>query len=108
MDRLRPRRARVEFARLFWIFFGPLLIILLTGHIALDGTGWHTSADYVFFLILGGIVFARWFEFREGNAMTATGESATHADVTRFTWIVAIAGTCVWILANAFGNRGGL
>ena len=102
----QPRRARVELARLFWTFFAPLFLILLTCHIVLDGRGWHTPADYVFFLILLGMVFARWLEFREGNAMTATGEPASWSDFSRFAWTVAVGGICLWIIANTFGNRG--
>ena len=106
MDRLHSRRARFDFARLVWVFLGPISLFLLTCHIFLRGTGWHTVADYAFFLILFAVVFARWFEFQGGNATTATGEPATPADVTRFAWIMAIAGTCLWILANALGNGG--
>ncbi len=93
------------FGRLFWLFAGPMFLMVLALNIAQRGTGWLTPIDLGYFLILGGMLLGRWLEFRSGSAMTATGEPATASDLRRYMVTAAIAGLALWAAANLLGNH---
>ena len=90
--------------RLFWMMVGPLALVLTTYFIVTSGTGWTTTADFLFFIILGGMILGKWLEFRGGSPETQTGERATTADLRRYILMVVIAGPAVWIVANILGS----
>jgi hypothetical protein len=92
------------FGRLFWMIVGPLALILTIYFIATSGAGWATAADFLYFIILGGMLLGRWLEFRGGSPETSSGEPATAADLRRFILMVVIAGPAAWAVANVFGN----
>ncbi len=93
------------FARIFWMMIGPLTLAILAYAIVNVGSGWLTVADIAFFLVLGGVVLARWIEFQGGNPQKATGEPATPADLHRFVVVTLILGLVVWVIANLIGNH---
>jgi hypothetical protein len=97
---------RVVFGRLFWMFVGPMMLMLATIHIVFNGTGWLTPVDGFYFAVLGGLILGRWLEFGGGKPLTGTGEPATWHDFRRYSCGVAILGIAVWVLANALGNQG--
>ena len=92
------------FGRLFWMMVGPMALVMTTYFIVTSGTGWTTTADFLFFIILGGMILGKWLEFRGGSPETSTGEPATAADLRRYILMVVIAGPAVWIVANILGN----
>lgn len=92
------------FGRLFWMIVGPLALVLTIFFIATSSTGWTTTADFLYFVILGGMILGKWLEFRGGSPETSTGEPATAADLRRYILIVLIAGPVVWVIANILGN----
>ena len=61
-------------------------------------------ADFLFFAVLGGMIFGRWLEFRGGDPQTQAGEPATAADLRRYILTVVTAGPVVWVVANVLGN----
>lgn len=91
--------------RLFWMMLGPLTLGVATYYILTSGTGWRTTADVLFFVILGGMILGRWLEFRGGNPQTSTGEPATSKDLRRYILLLVIAGPIVWGVVNAIGNH---
>lgn len=91
--------------RVSWMMLGPLALVLLGFAIVTLGNGWLTAADFAFLAVLGGVILARWLEFRSGHAQTATGEPATLADLRRFVVAASLVGLGVWVLANALGNH---
>jgi hypothetical protein len=95
----------VLLARSFWMMFGPMLLtvtaLVIAG--AVD-TGWRTTADYVYLATLVITILARWVELASGDARSGTGEPVTRSDVVRYSVIVAVAGTIVWIGANVAAN----
>jgi hypothetical protein len=93
------------FGRLFWMMVGPLGLVLTTYFIVTSGTGWTTTADLIYFIILGGMILGKWLEFRGGSPLTSTGERATAADLRRFILMVVTAGPVVWVIANILGNH---
>ena len=94
----------VVFGRLFWMMVGPLALVLTTYFIVTSGAGWTTMADFLFFIILGGMILGKWLEFRGGSPETSTGERATAADLHRYILMVVTAGPAVWVVANILGN----
>lgn len=91
--------------RVFWMMIGPLALLLLTFNIVKIGNGWLTAADFAFLAVLGGVILARWLEFRGGNPQTATGEPAAPAHLRRFVMAAIPVGLGVWIIANLIGNH---
>jgi hypothetical protein len=94
------------FGRLFWMAFGPGLLAIISMHIVLNGTGWFTSADYLFFATLAAMLLGRWLEVLGGQPLTVYGEPATLKDFYRYVMFVVGIGGALWVLANTFGNRG--
>lgn len=95
----------VMVSRLFWMLFGPMLLLLLCVYILNSGTGWVTLVDGAFFVVLGAILLARWIEYRSGHALTATGEPATAAHFRRYALGLLLICGAVWVLANLAGNH---
>ena len=91
-------------ARMFWIQLGPMILIILALNIIMYGRGWFTALDLIFLALLGGLVLARWFEFRGGNPLTSTGEPATKSHLRRYAIGSTIAGLGTWVFANLLGN----
>jgi hypothetical protein len=92
------------FGRLFWMMIGPLALAMTTYFIVSSGNGWTTTADFLFFVILGGMILGKWLEFRGGDPQTQAGEPATAADLRRYILMVVITGPAVWTVANILGN----
>lgn len=92
--------------RLFWMFVRPFVLAICAVAIAGRRDGWLGPSDLFYFVVLGGMYFARWKEFRSGEALTATGEPATALDLRRYAWGLGLLGMLVWVAANLIGNRG--
>ncbi|MGE3314479.1 MAG: hypothetical protein AB7O26_05130 [Planctomycetaceae bacterium] len=86
--------------RLFWMMLGPVFLFLIAIQIADGGERWFTGADIVFGLVLIGVVLARWFDFRTGNARTAYGQTATREDLRRFVVAAIPSGLALWVAAK--------
>lgn len=99
------RSARVLFARLTWMFFGPIALLLATLAILTNQGGWATVADVVFLIALIAMAVGRVVEFRAGNAQTATGEPATASDLRRYLIGLAIIGPVIFLAANLMGQH---
>jgi len=93
------------FGRLFWMMIGPLSLVLTIYYIVTSGTGWRTFADVLYFVILIGMMFGKWLEFRGGNPQTSAGDPATPAHLRRYIVTLVIAGPVVWAIANLAGNH---
>jgi hypothetical protein len=106
MDKNRSTPAFAALGRLVWMVLGPGFLAITTMHIYLYGTGWHTTADYVFFATLGVMIFGRWLEFVGGVPLNSLGEPATRKDFFEYVVWVLGGGLTIWIMANAFGNHG--
>jgi hypothetical protein len=99
-----PTFATVAY-RVFWMIAGPMALAALSVAIVRAGTGWLTGLDVAFFVILCGIVLARWLEFRRGHALTAGGEPASPAHLRRYALTALGLGLSTWVLANLMGNH---
>jgi hypothetical protein len=94
------------FGRIIWMGLGPMVLAITTVYIVFQGTGWHTPADYVFFATVGAMVFGRWLEVLGGRPLTSEGAPATEKDFYRYVAGLVVLGLSMWMLANAFGNKG--
>jgi hypothetical protein len=92
------------FGRLFWMIAGPLALVLTAQSIITSGAGWATTANVLYFIILGGMILGKWLEFRGGSPETSSGEPATAANLHRYILLVVTAGPAVWVVANILGN----
>jgi hypothetical protein len=106
MEKNQNTPAFAALGRLVWMALGPGFLALVTMHIYLNGTGWHTPADYVFFATVGVMILGRWLEVLGGVPLTSVGEPATRKDFYQYVAWVLAAGLAIWIIANAFGNHG--
>ncbi len=104
----RPGEVRsgvVLLGRLMWMFFGPMLLCLTTYGIVTSGSGWVTTRDAAYVIVLALMVSGRWWEHRSGSAMTATGEPATEQHLTGYVRILLPSAVGVWVAANVVGNH---
>jgi hypothetical protein len=95
------------FGRLLWIAFGPAMLAVTTLHIFMNGTGWLTLPDFVFWTIVASMILGRWLEVLGGVPLTSVGEPAMQKDFYKYVVWVLVLSAAVWVVANAFGNRGG-
>lgn len=91
------------FARMFWLLLGPAILLLLALSIAKRGSSWFTPHDVAYLCVLGLVLFARWFEFRE-NPTTGAGEPATPADLRKYLIGATAIGMGLWCTAHGLGN----
>lgn len=99
-----PTPTYAGFARLYWMFIGPVLSTLFAYQIVMQGGGWSTRADLAFVLALVALPITRWAEFRGGNPQTADGAPATPEHLRRYVAAALFIGGIAWILANAVGS----
>jgi hypothetical protein len=95
----------VLLARLTWCVLGPLVLGLTTITIVTRGSGWATSWNLLFALIVAAMIGGRWVEQRSGSATTLTGEPATPQDWRRYWHLLIPTAAGIWIAANALGNH---
>ena len=84
---------------------GPLILIFLSIANVKARSGWMSSVDIAFFVVLAALVYARWLEFRGGAPRTATGEPAAISHFRRYAWITLGAGLGIWFMTNLIGNH---
>lgn len=94
----------IVIARLIWIFFGPLALMLLLMSMASKGRGWFTGFDLTYFVVLVFVIWTRWKEQRSGVAMTVYGEPATPAHFRRYIFVTVPLAITLWAGAKALGN----
>ena len=91
-------------ARSYWMMFGPAFLFILAFQITRGGVGWFSIVDGVFFVTLGAILFARWFEFYKGQPLDSYGEPAKPSDLHPFLVRTLLIGLGVWIVAKLIGT----
>jgi hypothetical protein len=95
----------VVVARVTWFFLGPAALLLLAAKILGAGSGWFTLLDALFFVVLGIIIGARWFEQKSGHGTTTEGKPSTWVDVQRYSVRLTVVAVAIWIVCNLFGNH---
>jgi hypothetical protein len=102
----RPNKSfAVFFARLSWMIFGPIAIFLTLSAIWRSSDAGIAGADFAYFGILGIMIACRFYEFRTGDALTASGDPMTGAVMTRYAVVLAVLGLVAYAGAKAFANE---
>jgi hypothetical protein len=91
-------------ARIFWMMFGPFLLLVFAASLATKGSDWFSPLSIAFLIVLAVIVAARYYEFSKGDSHTSTGEPATLNDLRRYILVILPLGLGIWIAANVIGN----
>ena len=91
-------------ARLYWMFFGPMLAALFAIQVFQQRDGWLTATNFAFLLLVVLLPAARWGEFRGGSPQTADGEPATLSHLRRYAVVAPLVWIVVWIVVNAVGS----
>jgi hypothetical protein len=87
--------------RVFWILFGN--VILIASVILIfqrKDWGFHT-ADVVFWGTVAALILTRYLDIKLYNGLTAAGEPASMSHWRKYTIILLICSTAVWVLAHA-------
>jgi hypothetical protein len=99
----RPTPGYAGFARLYWMFLGPMLLLLVAFGITNGRDGWLSPQSLAFVGMFALLLVCRWAEFHAGGATTAEGEPATAAHLRRYLLIATLIGSAVWVAANLVG-----
>jgi hypothetical protein len=99
-----PTPGYAGFARIFWMFVGPMVLVMIAFQIATTESDGFSGADFAFFLVLGGMIFGRWAEFRGGSPQTANGEPATPGHLHRYIKVALPIGLAMWVVAKLIGH----
>ncbi len=99
-----PTPGYAGFARLYWMFVGPMLAALAAYQLARQAGGWVTPTNIAFLLLVASLPAARWLEFCGGSPRTSDGDPATPADLRRYALVAPLVGLGVWLAANALGH----
>ena len=93
------------FGRLAWMIVGPFaLAIAAVGSIE-RRDGWFGALDWIYFVVLGGMLLGRCLEFQYSRPLTATGEPASDHHLRRYAVVLGILGIVAWVAANLIGNQ---
>lgn len=92
-------------ARVTWVLFGPMVLMLICLGIISRGNGWLTVLDAAFAVVAALMILGRWVEYRSGTATTVTGQPATAAQYHRYMAGLPVAAVILWVAANVLGNH---
>ena len=95
----------VVLARVMWTLLGPAALGLATIGIVRRGTGWFTSLDAFYGIVVALMLGCRWVEQQSGTATTVTGAPATIHHFRRYVVVLLLVAAVVWVGANAIGNH---
>jgi len=90
-------------ARLWWMFFGNVVLAFSIIFIVQNGGGFFQTADWVFWIILASLVLIRYLDIRFLDGCTGVGEPATIAHWIKYAALLTALSTALWVLAHAAG-----
>ncbi len=96
------RNISLTIVHLVWLFFGPLALMTF-----LQGIG-HSAArfgalDFAYFAVVAAMIFARWYDQRSGQCVTATGVRSTWKQFRHFVFGLLVIAISVWTIAKLGG-----
>jgi len=87
--------------RIFWMLPGNALLLLTTISIFRHkGEIFHT-ADMIFWGTVAALILARYLDIKLYNGLTVAGEPASMSHWRKYTIILLICSTVVWVLLHA-------
>lgn len=94
----------VVLSRIFWMLFGPLMLVLLLYRTAERGAGWVTPTDIAYCVVLISLPLARWREFLGGDPRTSTGEPADLGHFRKYAVVTILVGVAAWMVTKLFAG----
>ena len=91
-------------ARLWWMFFGNVVVAFCILFIIENRGGFFHIADWVFWLAVASLVLVRYVDVRFLDGCTATGAYASIAHWIRYAILLAVCSTVVWALAHVVSH----
>ena len=92
---------------LLWLFLGPLGLMALLQGIGNSAVGFGLL-DWAYFVVVGIMIFARWFDQRSGQCTTVAGEPSTWKQFRQFVFGLSAATVIIWTIAKlGSGSWGG-
>lgn len=95
----------VVLCRIFSMFMGPLMLVVLTMKILTSQIGWATETDGLFGLTVGGLILARWIEFRLDDPRANFGVPARAREFRQYAIQTILVTGLIWLAANILGNH---
>ncbi len=92
------------FLRLTWMAFGNLALFICAGLIVRQSAPIFT--DIAYFLIVVGLVLARYIDITQCNGLTSDEKPATLADWRRYAVLLVLIATSLWVLAHWVSSLG--
>jgi hypothetical protein len=89
--------------RLFWFFFGNVIIFILALKMVFRGTK-TIFFDIFYWATVLGLILSRYLDIRYFNGQTAYSEPATMAHWKRYSLFVALITLGVWIICHGISH----
>jgi hypothetical protein len=91
-------------ARLYWMFFGNLILVFLLIFIFEKGPGFPSLHDAAYLVTLVSLLIIRYLDIRFLKGETGEGKPATMTDWRHHAVLVSSVATGAWIVARATGH----
>lgn len=85
--------------RLYWMVLG-YLIAVLCGVSIINHHGDFSFVDIIYWLALGGVLVARWYDIQKFGGTRADGQPASMRDWTVQAVLTGVGGVVAWILIH--------
>jgi hypothetical protein len=88
-------------ARLWWMFFGNMLLAFSLLFLLFNKGSFFHPADWVFWIVVASLIFMRFIDIRFCDGQTATGRPASLTNWTRYGAVLLAGSVAVWGIAHA-------
>jgi len=87
-------------ARLFWMFFGNVILFISIIFIFQQEDRVFHTADAVFWITVVALVFVRYLDIKFCSGLTVTALPASMSHWKRYAILLLICSTAIWALAH--------
>ena len=90
--------------RLFWMVVGNVILLFCAYGIIQHPSSLLGIADVFYWAIVGSLLAARYVDIRYFQGTTSDGDPASLADWRRYTVVVVLVTTGLWLVAHAIAH----
>ncbi len=87
--------------RLFWFFFGNVILLITASFIARHRDRFLSLADLIYWATVACIMAARYVDIKRLNGLTAAGQPASMSHWRRYVLLVSVLALALWGAAHA-------
>jgi hypothetical protein len=91
--------------RLCWLLLGNVAILIAARFIALHKESFWSLTDFVFWIIVTGMIGARYLDINKFDGLTATGEPASLKHWKIYSILLIAISLVVWGLAHFWATH---